>query len=197
MCAAREQASAQWKYEHEQADKLSCPKCGQVQSFAEWQGRQRKCPREACGGALYRPKLLWSEVQGSFLGRWQEFMVEKEKHREELLALPEVTPPTRLTSVTRYDPESKTWITSDIPERAWDDVRHSFYKRNDETLERLKARDEAYLNAKTAPTGFNTHRKAKPYKFSAPLPPFFDRQMAMMENKNASFEERLEMLKDL
>lgn len=58
-----------------------CHSCGGVQSYAELKGGVKRCPKESCGGALYRPKMIWAEVQSSFLGRWEDF----NKRRDESL----------------------------------------------------------------------------------------------------------------
>lgn len=194
---SREQTKLEYEYSVN-PDKLSCPHCGQVQTFAEVQAIQRKCTKESCNGAHYRPKLLWTEVQDSFLGRWQEGQKVKDKHLADLLADPDVTPVTRVTSVTRYDYGSKRWTTTEVPERAWDDVRGAFYKRNDETIERLKARDAAHEAAQSAPVEPAVTQAAnRRFKFSTPLPPFYERQMAMLEKRNMTFDERFEALKGL
>ncbi len=50
---------------------------------------------------------------------------------------------------------------------------------------------------RTRAPDFKTTVTAKPFKFSSPLPSFFDRQAAMTEKRNMTFDERYEALQAL
>lgn len=68
-------------------------------------------------------------------------------------------------------------------------------------LHSLSLQKEAEAHAeseRTRPVEFKApESKGKAFKFSKPLPPFFDRQQAMMERRTMTFDDRLEELKAL
>ena len=74
----------------------------------------------------------------------------------------------------------------------WDDVADEFFKRQEGVALRLKAR-EADAAAKAADRSVSMVKalKARPYKFSQPLPSFFERQAAAAARGSLTFEERL------
>ena len=77
----------------------------------------------------------------------------------------------------------------DVP--VWDDVAEDFFARQDEVIERLKAREAEMEARKNDKTSLVQRIKTKPYKFSKPLPPFFERQAAAAARSSLTFEERL------
>jgi rubredoxin len=175
-------------------DKKVCPSCGREQSFAEVQGGVRRCPAEPCGRALYRPRMLWSEVQGSFLGRWKEGLVKKDKNLEKLDS--ETRPPFRVTHRRVFNRETGEMEEQEIPVLKWEEVGDAFLARQAEVVERLAAAAEAARaeRDRKLPAGKPAMSK---YKFSKPLPDFFSRQAAMLERRNMTFEERLDALKEV
>jgi hypothetical protein len=175
----RAESKAEFDY-NAQADHLHCPVCGQMQSYAEKRDKQRKCTKDKCQGAVYRPKLLWSEVQDSFLGRWSADQVRWEENIKKLKK--EVDPPFRIPGSAQ-------------PE--WNSVRAAFYARNDEAVARIEGRIAAGDAIRNKAAEKNQAPKAKEYAFRAPLPDFYARQAAALEKKNATFEERYEMLQAL
>jgi hypothetical protein len=171
-------------------DKKVCLKCGGVQSYAEFKGKVMRCPKESCGGAPYRPKLLWAEVQHSFLGRWKDGI----KKMAENLAKTEreVRPPFRVTHRKTLNKETGEMEEVEIPKLSWEAVGDDFLTRQDEVVQKLNARIAANAAAKSAPIVFVKEKGPKSkFKLSKPLPDFHSRQAAMMEKKNMTFEDRL------
>jgi len=188
----RSDAKLAFEYEH-QPDKLYCPSCGGQQSWAEVKAKQKRCTKDKCGGAGYRPKLLWSEVQGSFLGRWEAGIKKAAVNKAKLEA--EVLPPFRVTHRHVFDKESGGMVEQPIPVPVWEAVRGEFYARNDEAIARIEARVD--LAAKEAAKLADRIKPptAKEYKFSKPLPPFWDRQKAMLESaRYQDYDTRASML---
>jgi hypothetical protein len=175
-------------------DKKVCPSCGAVQSFAEWHGGIRKCNKEGCNGAVYRPRLLWSEVQDSFLGRWQSGLKKREVNLAKLEA--EVAPPFRVTERLVFNKETGELEKEDIPKQRWEDVAEEFLTRQDEVVTRLA--EAAKAAAADRERVFNREKpKLTKYKFAKPLPDFFTRQASAVERRNMTFDERYDALKDL
>ena len=174
-------------------DKKMCRKCGAMQSFAEYKGRIKRCPKDTCGGAPYLPRLLWSEVQDSFLGRWKTGLV---KATENLKKLDDETrPPFRVTHRKVFNKETGEMEDTPIPKVAWEAVGDEFIVRQEEVVARLNARIAAAALQKSAPVVFVKEKGPKSkFKLSKPLPDFFARQAAMSEKRNATFEERLAMM---
>lgn len=172
-----------------------CPSCGAAQSYAEFKAGVRRCQKDACKGALYRPKTCWGDVQGSFLKRWHEFRVTKAKHLAELDA--ETMPPFRVTHKTRFDRATGTMVNEPIPVPHWSDVADEFFKRQEDVALRRKAHEaEAAAKAAEAAVSFVKQLKAKPYRFSQPLPSFHERQAAAAARGALTFEERLATYSD-
>jgi rubredoxin len=188
---ARVESQQSYLYETN-PDKKVCPVCHATQSFAEWKGNVKRCPRESCQGAHYRAKLLWSEVQSSFLGRWTEFNVKREANLKELAK--EVEPPFRVTSRKVFNKQTGEMEDQAIPEQSWEAVADSFLTRQDEVVERVKAAAEAARKERDRVEAKQAPKLNKPYKFSKPLPDFFTRQAQANERTKLSFEERLEMM---
>ena len=107
-------------YNNYNPDKKVCGKCGGVQSYAEVKGKVKRCPRDACGGAAYRPKLLWGEVQGSFLGRWHAGLKQAQANNAKLAA--ELKPPFRVTHKKTFDKETGEMVMEELPKLDWDAV---------------------------------------------------------------------------
>ena len=192
----REEAQELHNYTTYNPDKKVCPRCGGVQSFAEVKGKVKRCPRDTCGGALYRPKMLWSEVQGSFLGRWTSFIKDSKANLKKLEA--EVRPPFRVTHRKVFNRETGEMEDEEIPKLKWDEVGDEFLKRQEEVVERLNARLAAAAAAKSAPIVFVKEKgRVSKFKPSKPFPDFDARQAAMLERRNLSFEERLAVLQGM
>lgn len=169
----RADAKAAFEYDA-QPDKLVCPSCGGVQSWAEVKAKQKRCTKDKCGGALYRPKLLWTEVRGSFLKRWEDGIKKAQANKAKLEA--EVLPPFRVTHRRVFDRETGEMVEQPVPVPVWEEVRGEFYARNDEAVARIEARlDLAEKEAKKLAERIKPPA-AKEYKFSKPLPPFWERQ---------------------
>jgi hypothetical protein len=130
---AREEGKAMADY-NAQLDKNICPCCGNTQSFAEWRGGTKRCPKESCGGAKYRPKQVWAEVQGSFLKRWHDFLKEQERHTQE--DLKKYTPAFRVTTRKVFDKASGEMVDEPIPVRKWHEVEEAFFERLEEVVQR-------------------------------------------------------------
>ena len=174
-------------------DKKMCRKCGAIQSFAEYKGRVKRCPKDTCGGAPYLPRLLWSEVQDSFLGRWKSGLAKATENLKKLDA--ETRPPFRVTHRKVFNKESGEMEEQPIPKVAWEAVGDEFIVRQEEVVARLNARIAAAALQKSAPIVFVKEKGPKSkFKLSKPLPDFFARQAAMSEKRNATFEERLAMM---
>lgn len=77
-----------------------CPQCGAAQSFADWRNGVKRCQKDACKGAVLRPAKVWGMVQESFLTRWAEFNIKREKNLAKLDA--ETMPPFRVTHRVKY-----------------------------------------------------------------------------------------------
>lgn len=188
---ARTLAAQEAAFQAEPVKKF-CPKCGAAQTFQDWAAGIARCQKADCNGALFRPKRVWSEVQASFLARWEAFNKRKDAN---LTALDKATlPPFKLLSRTVFDKETGDMVEEPIEYAHWDEVEEGFFERQNEALERIKARDElAEAEARKAAEKVVAEVvKAKPYKFSRPLPAFWDRQMAALERRNMTFEERME-----
>ncbi|RHY32351.1 hypothetical protein DYB32_002683 [Aphanomyces invadans] len=56
--------------QNRQKNKRQCPKCGMVQSFAEWRDKKKRCT--FCGVSFVLPKV-WSDVSDTFLERMEEW----------------------------------------------------------------------------------------------------------------------------
>jgi hypothetical protein len=174
-------------------DKKMCRKCGAMQSFAEYKGRIKRCPKDTCGGAPYLPRLLWSEVQDSFLGRWKSGLVKASENLKKLDD--ETRPPFRVTHRKVFNKETGEMEDQPIPKVAWEAVGDEFIVRQEEVVARLNARIVAAAAQKAAPVVFVKEKGPKSkFKLSKPLPDFFARQAAMSEKRNATFEERLAMM---
>lgn len=174
-------------------DKKMCRKCGAMQSFAEYKGRIKRCPKDTCGGAPYLPRLLWSEVQDSFLGRWKSGLVKASENLKKLDD--ETRPPFRVTHRKVFNKETGEMEDQPIPKVAWEAVGDEFIVRQEEVVARLNARIAAAAAQKAAPVVFVKEKGPKSkFKLSKPLPDFFARQAAMSEKRNATFEERLAMM---
>jgi len=174
-------------------DKKMCRKCGAIQSFAEYKGRVKRCPKDTCGGAPYLPRLLWSEVQDSFLGRWKSGLAKATENLKKLDA--ETRPPFRVTHRKVFNKETGEMEEQPIPKVAWEAVGDEFIVRQEEVVARLNARIAAAALQKSAPIVFVKEKGPKSkFKLSKPLPDFFARQAAMSEKRNATFEERLAMM---
>jgi hypothetical protein len=68
-------------------DKKCCPECGTPQSFDEWKNGVKRCPRDKCGGAVYRPKKVWADFQREFVEKWRQDLegrAEKLKRMEKV-----------------------------------------------------------------------------------------------------------------
>jgi len=192
---ARTEAQEAFEYQHHNPDKKVCPSCHAVQSYAELKSGVKRCPRDSCKGALYRPKLLWSEVQGSFLGRWKDFQVKRDKHLAETIA--EIQPPFRVTHRKVFNKETGEMEDQEIPKLRWEEVATNFLTRQEEVVQRLAAAAEAAKKERERVEAREKPKLNKAYKFSKPLPDFWTRQMQAVERVNLTFEERLEKLKDL
>jgi hypothetical protein len=129
----------------------------------------RRCAKDKCKGAIFRPKLAWSDVEKSFFGRWDSFHKRRE---ENLKKLDKATlPPFRLLKHTSYVP-GEGFIEEDIPVSSWADVAEEFFERNNEAIERINARvaEAAAASAKEAEKF--TLKINTDFKFSKPLPDF-------------------------
>jgi len=190
----REEAQALFEYNAKAAaDKKVCPKCGGVQSYAEVKGKVKRCPRDACGGAAYRPKLLWGEVQGSFLGRWHAGLKQAQANNAKLAA--ELKPPFRVTHRKTFDKETGEMVMEELPKLDWDAVGDGFLARQQEVLEKAAAMRAAAAKAKSEPIVFAVEKGPKSkWRPSKPFPDFHSRQAAMLEKKGLSFEERLAVM---
>jgi hypothetical protein len=58
---ARQTAAEQARF-NSIPDKKVCPNCGKEQSFDEYRKNIKKCQRDGCRGAAYRPAKVWDEV---------------------------------------------------------------------------------------------------------------------------------------
>ena len=126
-----------------------CHKCGGVQSYAEVKGKVKRCPKESCGGEPYRPKLMWSEVQGAFLGRWSSFI--KETAANLAKSAEELKPPFRVTHKKTFDKETGEMVMEALPKLDWDAVGDDFLVRQQAVLDKAKARQAAALKSKAEP----------------------------------------------
>ena len=170
-----------------------CGKCGGVQSYAEVKGKVKRCPKESCGGAPYRPKLMWSEVQGAFLGRWSTFIKESAAKLSATAA--ELKPPFRVTHKKTFDRETGEMVMEALPKLDWDAVGDDFLVRQQAVIDKAKARQDAALKSKAEPIVFAKEKGPKSkWKPSKPFPDFHSRQAAMLEKKGMSFEERLAVM---
>lgn len=198
-------------------DKKSCPECGTLQSFEEWKNGVKRCPRDRCGGALYRPKKVWSDFQKEFLAKWRsdlEGRAEKLKQMEKEAAPPGhlvgpkkipfdaefwrecyergVPPPWRPETRQVIDPATGREKEVPIPQPKWQEVEDGFLQRNEEGLKRrietLKRNEEERIKPPPLPPKPVTRNS---FRFSAPLPDFHERQRAFDERKNRPYEEKL------
>ncbi|ETW03831.1 hypothetical protein H310_05188 [Aphanomyces invadans] len=62
--------------------KKECPKCGMVQSFAEWRDKKKRCT--FCGVLFALPKA-WGDIGHAFFVRMEEDAQQREQHRHALL----------------------------------------------------------------------------------------------------------------
>ena len=214
-----------------------CPQCGAAQSFTDWRNGVKRCQKDACKGAVLRPAKVWGMVQESFLSRWAEFNIKREKNLAKLDA--ETLPPFRVTHRVKYikvgagggrsrcgagagaravgndavfvpvylesaltsappSPQGVGKVDEPIPVPHWVDVAEGFFERTAAVEERIKARvAEAAVNAAEAASKVTIQAlKARPYKFSQPLPSFHERQAAAAARGNLTCEERLAMYGD-
>ena len=139
-------------YNNYNPDKKVCGKCGGVQSYAEVKGKVKRCPKESCGGAPYRPKLMWGEVQGAFLGRWSNFI--KETAANLAKSAEELKPPFRVTHKKTFDKETGEMVMEELPKLDWDAVGDDFLVRQQAVLDKAKARQAAALKSKAEPIVF-------------------------------------------
>lgn len=190
----RDEGALQYDYQLN-PDKKVCPSCGGVQSYAEWRGGIKRCPKEVCGGAFYRPKLIWAEVAGSFLGRWEEFQQRQAANLEKLDA--ETMPPFRMTERVHFNKETNEMERVAVPTHRWVDVADGFFARNDEAVARIAAAVAAAEAERNRVAEKEKPKPKKAYKFSKPLPDFFTRQAAAAERLTLTFEDRLERMQDL
>lgn len=175
-------------------DKLVCPKCGGVQSFAEVKGKVKKCPKEACGGAAYGPRLRWTAVQASFLGRWSSALKQAAANTAKLEK--ELRPPFRVTHRKTFDKETGEMVMEELPKLDWDAVGDDFLVRQQAVLDKTAARIKAAESAKSAPLVFAKEKGPKSrWKPSKPFPDFFSRQAAMAEKKGLDFDARLAVMR--
>jgi hypothetical protein len=190
---ARATGAAKFEYDHLDAY-LECGACKARQSFEEWRAKARKCPKEACKGALFRPRRVWSEVQKSFLDRWTAGIALGEKRLAKIAA--ETMPPFRLLKRHVFDKETGEMKEEDIVQPDWDECAEHFFARQQEAIDRVEARKAAADDAakKASEKIVIAQIKTNPYKFTKPLPDFYARQLASLESKNLSFEERLAKL---
>lgn len=137
---AREEGSAMAEY-NAKLEKKVCPHCGNPQSYAEWRAGTKRCPKEACGGAMYRPKRVWSDVQESFLKRWHEFLAKAEENQRK--DLEKYTPPFRVTHRKVFDKSAGEMVDEPIPVRNWQEVEDAFFARLEEVIARKVRRRPA------------------------------------------------------
>ena len=86
-------------------DKLVCPTCGNVQSFAEWEQGVKRCAAERCPTkSLFRPRIVWGNVEQRFHERqrlWSEKKAAKQSTREKSVSgLTRRTPGPRVKRAT-------------------------------------------------------------------------------------------------
>lgn len=90
-------------------------------------------------------------------------------------------------------------VNEPIPVPHWSDVADEFFKRQEDVALRRKAHEaEAAAKAAEAAVSMGKHwqLKAKPYRFSQPLPSFHERQAAAAARGALTFEERLATYSD-
>ncbi|CAK4080087.1 unnamed protein product [Aphanomyces euteiches] len=64
-------------------NKKQCPKCGMIQSYAEFRDKKKRCT--FCGVLFALPKA-WGDISSTFLERMEQLALERERNRRELAA---------------------------------------------------------------------------------------------------------------
>lgn len=106
-------------------------------------------------------------------------------------------PPFRLTSKVQFNPDTGTMETVPVEKSLWSDVAGDFFERqaaweshHEETLARLEAERQERMAAEAAAM-LGVPKLNTAYKFTHPLPDFYERQRIAEERRHMPYEERI------
>jgi hypothetical protein len=190
---ARQTAAEQARF-NSIPDKKMCPNCGKEQSFDEYRKNIKKCQRDGCRGAAYRPAKVWDEVANQFIERLDTFVRGSERRAEERFKAS--LPPFRQTTRLEFNADSGAMEAVPIEKQLWTEVEADFFSRQEEfevrhqeTLAKLEAERQKQI-AKEAATMQGIPEMNK-YEMKTPLVPFYERQQMFADKKKMSFEEKM------
>lgn len=171
-------------------DKLVCAECGTEQTYQEYRSRVKRCKREACAGAEFRPRASWAVVGPRFLAKLDAFLRDRDVKAEKARAAS--LPPFRMTEREVFDPDTGALVREPLPTLVWQDVAEEFFERQAEFERKRSSSVAAAREMKAAPLPFsfapetNTH-----YRMRTPLPDFHERQRIAAERRSLTYEERI------